>query len=158
MTDRMTGALEDERLDDRAVMGALAVVAGITVLAGPRHTRPLAGFLYGVALSRVHAAARARLEATLLRLFDERSSAHAAISALDRRLYGEHGIVDELDRRVADLEMIAGDAGDKGFALPEAHVRVRRRVYAATGRDREGRPFAARRAPSAPGGSRPEAA
>lgn len=121
MTDRMTGALEDERLDDRAVMGALAVVAGITVLAGPRRTRPLAGFLYGVALSRVHGAGRARLEATLLRLFDERSSVARRVA--------------EVDRRIADVEVIVAHAGPNGRALLDekvsaAHQRVRDRVPA----------------------------
>lgn len=54
----MTGVVPES---DSTVLRTLALAAGLAVLAGPRRTRPLAGFLYGVALSRVHGAARHRL-------------------------------------------------------------------------------------------------
>jgi hypothetical protein len=123
VTDRMTGALPDEPVTEREAIGVLAAVAGIAALAGPRRTRPLAGFLYGVALSRVHGAARAHLERTLLRLFDERASVHARLDEVERLLGG----------RLADVEIIVAHAGPSGLALLDervsaAHQRVRDRV------------------------------
>lgn len=75
-------------LSDREVNGFLAVAAAIAVLAGPRKTRPLAGFLYGLVLSRGQGASRARLEATLLRLFDERRSVAGRVDELAGRVEG----------------------------------------------------------------------
>lgn len=64
----------------------VAAIAAALILAGPRRTRPLAGALYGWALSRAQGASRANLEATLLRLFAERTSAHAALEWHRHRL------------------------------------------------------------------------
>jgi hypothetical protein len=78
----------DPPVSDRQALGVLAIAAGIAAMAGPRRTRPLAGFLYGVALSRVHGAGRQRLEMTLSRLFDERTSATTQIRHLKARVAG----------------------------------------------------------------------
>lgn len=59
----------------------LAFVAGITLLAGPRRTRPLAGFFYGVGLSRAQGAGLQRLERTIERLFHERESIRRDVNA-----------------------------------------------------------------------------
>lgn len=77
----------------------VAALAGATVLAGPRRTRPLAGFLYGLALSRAQGSSRDRLERTMLRLFDERTSAIAAIRAAHQR-------IDDTRRRLDDAETV----------------------------------------------------
>jgi hypothetical protein len=92
MNDPIRKAASGGPLTRRELDGFLAVVAAIAVLAGPRRTRPLAGFLYGVVLSRAQGAARERLENTLLRLFDERNSIGARIDALreGQRIQAEH--------------------------------------------------------------------
>lgn len=61
----------------------LAVVAGMALLAVPGRTRPLAGLALAVFLSRAHGHGRDRLEATLVRLFHERSSALDRIADLE---------------------------------------------------------------------------
>lgn len=66
--------------DDNRLM---AVIAGLLILAGPRRTRPIAGFLYGAFLSRVAGAGRNRIMAELLRLFDERQSVGVRVSRVE---------------------------------------------------------------------------
>lgn len=61
-------------MSDRDTNRVLAVVAGIAILTGPRRTRPLAGLLYGLVLSRAQGASRRRLEAELHGLFAQRKS------------------------------------------------------------------------------------
>lgn len=87
-------------LTDRQINGFLALCAGIVCLAGPRKTRPLAGFLYGLFLSRGQGGARARLEATLLRLFDERESVRDDIQ---RGIIGQRINAEHFDRLFAEL-------------------------------------------------------
>ena len=82
----------------------LALMAGIAILAGPRCTRPLAGFLYGLFLSRAHGAGRDRVAAELVRLFDERTSAHARIDSLERRMHRRARHIAELYAAVQRLE------------------------------------------------------
>lgn len=55
----------------------LALIAGLVALAGPRRTRPLAGVLYGVALSRVHGAAQRRAQQRV----DDIEQRHAKLNA-----------------------------------------------------------------------------
>lgn len=64
----------------------LAVSAGILMLAGPRRTRPLAGFFYGVYLSRAHGAGRARLERVVHDVFEQRKSVTARVEVLETDL------------------------------------------------------------------------
>ena len=81
----------------------LALMAGIAILAGPRRTRPLAGFLYGLFLSRAHGAGRDRVAAELVRLFDERTSAHARIDSLERRMHRRRRMERAMARHIAEL-------------------------------------------------------
>lgn len=78
---------------DANLVGAL--MAGIAALAGPRRTRPLAGFLYGLWLSRAHGAGRDRVAGeigqTIGGLFAEKTSVAARL--------------DELEPRLADVEL-----------------------------------------------------
>lgn len=98
--DPIRKAASGRPLTRRELDGFLAVAAAIAVLAGPRRSRPLAGFFYGLVLSRAQGAARERLENTLLRLFDERSSIGARVAALGagQRINAEH-----FERLYADL-------------------------------------------------------
>lgn len=100
MNDPIRKAASGQALTEREFTGFLAIAAGLVVLAGPRKTRPLAGMLYGVVLSRAQGAARARLEQTLLRLFEERNSVHARISMLrdGQKINAEH-----FDREMNEL-------------------------------------------------------
>jgi hypothetical protein len=82
----------------------LALMAGIAILAGPRRTRPVAGFLYGVFVSRAQGAGLRRLEGELLRLFDERNGAHRRIDPLERRMNRRRVMERALMRRVDVLE------------------------------------------------------
>lgn len=95
----------------------LALVAGVAALAGPRRTRPLAGFLYGVMLSRTHGAGRQRLEATIVRLFDERKSALARLDALKDWQDDQAATTSSHMRRLDQIEAVLADtvgAGDPG--------------------------------------------
>lgn len=98
MRDPIWTVASGRRPTDRERDGFLAVAAAIAVLTGPRRTRPLAGFFYGVMLSRAQGAARARLEATLLRLFDERRSVGARIDRLVERVDGMEPYLNENPR------------------------------------------------------------
>jgi hypothetical protein len=80
-------------MTDREAALLLSAIALAAMLAGPRRTRPIAGALYGLALSRGQAASRDLLMADLVRLFDERQSAHRMIRELVERQ-------DELARQV----------------------------------------------------------
>jgi hypothetical protein len=108
MNDPIRTVASGRRPTDRERDGFLALVAAIAVLAGPRKTRPLAGFFYGLMLSRAQGAARERLENTLLRLFDERSSIGGRIDALaaGQRINAEHfdRLHAELQERVDGME------------------------------------------------------
>lgn len=84
-------------ITDAQATRTLAVFAGVAMLAGPRRTRPVAGFLYGLMLSRAHGAAVRRLQTTIARLFDERHGALRRIDELAER-------VDDLCDRVDDVE------------------------------------------------------
>lgn len=68
----------------------LALFAGMAALAGPRRTRPLAGFIYGAYLSRVQGAGRDRvvreIGRTIERLFAEKTSVGARLDALEPRV------------------------------------------------------------------------
>lgn len=79
-------------LEQRRMVAALA---GGLLLAGPRRTRPLAGFLYGVALSRVHGAARDRLFTETVErmgeLFAQRTSVGARVDRLEAILRSQYG-------------------------------------------------------------------
>src|SRR3954470_1802183 len=86
-------------MTEREAKAYVALLAGAAVLAGPRRTRPLAGFVYGLTLSRAQGASRDRLERTLLRLFDERTSATAGVRAAHER-------IDDTRRRVDDTEIV----------------------------------------------------
>lgn len=88
-------------MTDRDANRALALIAGIAALAGPRRTRPLAGFLYGLTLSRAQGASRRRLEATLVRLFDERQSVHRQLES-HTAWHGEHDA--EIEQRLESVE------------------------------------------------------
>jgi hypothetical protein len=118
--------LNEPWVTERQALGVLATVAVIAGLAVSRRTRPLAGFLYGLALSRAHGAAQNHLETKVLRLFDQRASVHVRVAHLA-------GLVGRLTERVTDLELIIAHAGPNGRALldatvSEAHQRVRDRV------------------------------
>lgn len=73
-------------MTDKHTLQALGGLAAIAVLAGPRKTRPLAGFLYGVVLSRAHGFAVERLDREFGRLFDERQSAHRRLDTQGKTL------------------------------------------------------------------------
>lgn len=103
--------------DDAAVVAAVIWTAAIGGLLH-RRTRGAATLTLAVLLSRAHGAHADRVDETILRLFDERTSTQTRIAALDRRLYGEHGIVDEHDARIADVEAII--AGQYGAGPPLA--------------------------------------
>lgn len=64
--------------DDRT----LAVIAGVTILAGPRRTRPLAGFAYGLFLSRAQGAGLRRIERVVHDVFEQRKSVTARVDML----------------------------------------------------------------------------
>ena len=98
MRDPIRTVASGRRPTDRERDGFLALVAAIAVLAGPRRTRPLAGFLYGLVLSRGQGAARERLENTLLRLFDERRSIGARVDELRERVDGMEPYLNENPR------------------------------------------------------------
>lgn len=86
----------------------LAVIAGITMLAGPRRTRPLAGFAYGLFLSRAHGAGLRRLEGVVHDVFEQRKSVTARVELAHGRI--DAGAVDfgqrlgEIAERVERLE------------------------------------------------------
>lgn len=80
-----------------------AAIAAAGILAGPRRTRPLAGALYGWALSRAQGASREHLEATMLRLFHERESLRRL---LDLRTADFDAVDLELIDRVELLERV----------------------------------------------------
>lgn len=118
---------------DGEAMRVLAAIAGIAALAFPRRTRPLAGVLYGVALSRVHGAGRDRLERELHRLFDERASAHRRIDSISGRVRLAHGAIgsvagdlrglrDDVEQRIARLERIATHAAYGQISIPTVSV------------------------------------
>lgn len=73
---------------DRDANRVLALAAGLALLSAHRRSRPLAGVLFGVFLSRAHGAGLARLEATIGRLFDERQSVIRRVEKLEARLGG----------------------------------------------------------------------
>lgn len=93
--------MESRYIEHRDANRVLALVAAIAILAGPRRTRPVAGFLYGLFLSRGHGASRERLEATLARLFGERESAQRRLDAIEERLR-PHSL-QERTERLADV-------------------------------------------------------
>jgi hypothetical protein len=113
-----------------------ALIVGAVILAGPRRTRPLAGFLYGLVLSRAQGASNRRLEQTMTRLFAERESAHRRIDVLEdvlRTQYGGRdldaivaGVKAPRNRRVRDVERLpvwlapepAPDLVDSSIPLP----------------------------------------
>lgn len=76
---------------DADVNRVLAVFAGLIALAGPRKTRPLAGVLYGLFLSRVHGAAKRRLESDAYRAALGGGRLHAAHARRLDRLEFRHG-------------------------------------------------------------------
>lgn len=83
-----------------------ALLLGAVALGGPRRTRPLAAFLYGVAISRAHGHARDQMGreigAVIGRLFSEKTSVGIRVDALEAR-------VDELVRtQRSDGEFIVG--------------------------------------------------
>jgi hypothetical protein len=99
---------ESEIAYERETRRAVALLAGLLVLAGPRRTRPLAGFMYGLTLSRVQGAGVHRANdgirytyGVLLQLFDEKTSVGDRVA--------------DLAARVHDLEIAFG------FTLPENH-------------------------------------
>lgn len=98
----------------------LAVIAGITMLAGPRRTRPLAGFAYGLFLSRAHGAGLRRLEGVVHDVFVQRKSAHA-------RLDAQAESIDLLRERVQMVSAARQDADDR---LHELLGALRERVEA----------------------------
>jgi hypothetical protein len=114
--------------DDRV----LALVAGIAALAGPRRTRPLAGFLYGVALSRVHAAHHHRVEDAIVDLFSQRKALTPRVDTLDAHVdeHGEH--LDELERRLGYVERLKARVQDLEIVnlhpVPEEARPVHQRV------------------------------
>jgi hypothetical protein len=131
------GDLEDVAELERANRDAnrvLALLAGLVALAGPRRTRPLAAFLYGAFLSRVAGHGRRRLEAELLRLFDERTSVGARVAELEARHGRAHigagRMFEELDERLADCEAYAVgvDTDDHLRVIARIQERVRRRA------------------------------
>lgn len=75
--------------EQNALVGLLA---GALVLTGPARTRPLAGFLYGLFLSRAQGSSRQRLERTVADIFDQRKSLTVRVEALSGR-------VEDLERR-----------------------------------------------------------
>lgn len=118
-------------MSDRDTNRAIAAIAGIAILAGPRRTRPLAGFLYGLTLSRAHGAGRDRLERTIARLFDERRSVGAQVEATEAaraRLGAE--LADAIDRIDTLEQCFGGDPAkwledgrrerDRHAAMPDA--------------------------------------
>jgi hypothetical protein len=112
MTPRVQGGLKTATapttapptISDRDVNRVLALCAGIAILAGPRATRPLAGFLYGAYLSRIHGAQYRRLHADLLALFDQRRSVTARVDDLAARV---EAIADRVER-VAEVADVPG--------------------------------------------------
>lgn len=84
-------------MSEREEMRILALAAGIAVLAAPRRTRPLAGFLYGLLLSRAHGAALRRVDATMRDLFSQRTSAHERLALLEEAVEElEHFVLEQL--------------------------------------------------------------
>lgn len=86
MVAKMRGYVDAASPPSPGAGRVIAVLTGIAVLAAPRRTRPLAGVLYGAFLSRVHGSRAARLEATLVQLFDQRTSIHARLARLEDHL------------------------------------------------------------------------
>jgi hypothetical protein len=110
---------------DRAAVETAVALLGIAALAVPRRTRPLAGVLYGVALSRVHSAADRRIYATITRLFDERQAVSRAIDRVARidRTRGQN-----LEQRLEDVErvQVIQHVDDRTAALDRIRARVAR--------------------------------
>jgi hypothetical protein len=78
----------------------LALVASVVLLAGPRRTRPLAGYLYGLFLSRAHGeslkAAQTAAVATMGRLFDEKTSVGQQVEALQETISVHEDVLREI--------------------------------------------------------------
>jgi hypothetical protein len=64
----------------------LALWAGVLMLAGPRRTRPLAGFAYGVLLSRAHGAHARRLDGVVADVFEQRRAITPRVERLEGRV------------------------------------------------------------------------
>lgn len=75
-------------MKDREANLVLALLVGILALAGPRRTRPLSAFLYGLFLSRAHGAGARRVERTVVGLFDQRKSVIARVDVLEALVDG----------------------------------------------------------------------
>ena len=110
--------VEAERRLNRDVNRIAALVVGLVALAGPRRTRPLAGFLYGALLSRVHGAGLRRLEAELLRLFAERNAIAPRVDELVEGLEvldGNDAAIREQVKRIgAHTATLAGELTGHG--------------------------------------------
>lgn len=78
-----------------------AVLAGLVTVtyAAPPRLRPALGLATAIVLSRRHGHDRRRLERTLYRLFDERTSATNAVRAAHER-------IDDTRRRLDDAEVV----------------------------------------------------
>jgi hypothetical protein len=85
------------------------------VLAGPRRTRPVAGVLYGLLLSRAQGASRRNLDATVRGLFDQRSSVLLRVEALEQLVAAHvartHAGVNALAERLDAVEADGVSAG-----------------------------------------------
>jgi hypothetical protein len=113
--DRIADALE--RVDPAT--RTLALLAGIAAAAGPRRTRPLAGFAYGVFLSRAQGAGMARV--------------NDGASTAARRGAESHA---SHERRLDDLEAVVGGQ----YGGPPEREAIRRVVERGTGIVNLGRP------------------
>lgn len=108
----------EEDTPDRAADAALALLLALLVGISRRRTSTAATLGLAVLLSRVHAARARRLEATLLRLFDERQSVHRRLGELDDAHYVR---IRRLERDLDELLIVAMPAhgGDRLKALVE---------------------------------------
>lgn len=99
-------------MTERDANRVLALLAAVAMLAAPRRTRPLSGFMYGVFLSRAAGASRVRIESTILMLFNQRNSVMDRVKTLEEWVDALHGAVvavpdtklTALDRRLDRLE------------------------------------------------------
>lgn len=97
-------------ITDAQATRTLAVFAGVAALAGPRQTRPLAGFLYGLLLSRAHGAGVNRIGAMLRAGSEKAERWHAEHR---RRLDNLEQAVETIAR---DLDITVDPAMDSGAA------------------------------------------